>query len=100
MFQFKSVKINNTSPSSLWERAVMEAIEMEAMRDMKLNGILDEDSSDDEDSEDELKIDEDYIDDDEDETNDENVNRNHQKSVCPGRCSANLVGFQWIQEIP
>ncbi|KAI5723691.1 hypothetical protein M8J76_009673 [Diaphorina citri] len=62
------------------EQAVMEAIEMEAMRDMKLNGILDEDSSDEEDSEDELKIDEDYIDDDDDETNDENVNRNHQKS--------------------
>ncbi|KAL1452486.1 hypothetical protein WDU94_006714 [Cyamophila willieti] len=64
------------------EQAVMEAIEMEAMRDIKLNGMLDDDSEDEDSSEDELKIDEDYMMDDEEdeEHNDENVTRNHQKS--------------------
>uniref|UniRef100_A0A8D9F561 Zinc finger protein 1 n=2 Tax=Cacopsylla melanoneura TaxID=428564 RepID=A0A8D9F561_9HEMI len=65
------------------EQAVMEAIEMEAMRDIKMNGMMDDESEDEDSSEDELKIDEDYMmdDEEEEEANDENVTRNHQKSV-------------------
>uniref|UniRef100_A0A8D8Z102 Uncharacterized protein n=1 Tax=Cacopsylla melanoneura TaxID=428564 RepID=A0A8D8Z102_9HEMI len=60
------------------EQAVMEAIEMEAMRDIKMNGMMDDESDDEDSSEDELKIDEDYMmdDEEEEEANDENVTRN------------------------